>query len=845
MKRKNKIISVLLSLLMVFTVLPFAVSAADTVQCYLDGVAKTSINDAVHEATNGQTITIAEGFTEWPGYIEPELLVNEGDVLTIDLNGQTVNACVDIWPNNTVNGTIIIKNGTVIAPVDQSAIHVSNTVKAVNLYDMEVYGQLDSNRFGSSGNYALNIYSGTYHDGNHDSHYSTSAPNKINVYGGTWEYNVSSFVKGNYELVEHTDGTYTVEEVGEISFVTDDDGAFLINSVNDLQNLRRSVDSGKKYNGKIFKLNADLDLGGINWNPIGSSTFAFEGNFYGQGHTISNLYVKQSGDEIGLFSIVKNSVIKDFTLENVTVIGGKSSKGAGALAGQAYAGTTVSNIKVIGKIAIEMGHYVGGISGDYTCAKIEDCLVDGANDEGFDSYIEAMRCDTRPGYGLTNYVGGICGLLGENSPGVHGCTVQNITIIARDYGAGGISGVLQYGCTISNCKVLDVVFRSPKADDTIEWTGSIVGKNYTKSNSPLSKLINCEVRYTAYIGDSTEPEKIHYIGDNNNKTDGSNDTYETNTLLGQNVVYEGDKIVSGDFTLLGSGVKAELDKLLAPGVELVENEDGTYGTKPLGVATIGYVGYPTLQEAIDAAKGATVIKLTANVTEDVIISDDAEITLDLSGFEFSGSIENNGKLTLADSVGSGVYADVTLDNNGTATVESGRFIKASNPDESFKAYLAVCRAMNDEGIVVVEHSKYTLEETRVEPTCIAEGYEGDITCDCGETHEVGATIDKVDHTFTNYEYNDDATCTENGTKTAVCDVCGEETDTVEAPETAKGHTDKDGDKVCDECGVQLPGYYRCKWCDKYEENKDNPVYGWLISLIHFIIHTFTAIKIIT
>lgn len=806
MKRKSlsKGLSVLLSVLMLFTALPIAASAADTtVQCYLDGVAKTSINDAVHEATNGQTITIAEGFTEWPTWIEPELLINEGDVLTIDLNGQTVNACVDIWPNATVNGTIIIKNGTVIAPEGQSAIHVSNNVKAVNLYGMEVYGQLDANKFSATKVNALNVYSGTYHDGNFDSYYTSVAPNYITVYGGTWEYNVSGFIAAGVELVEHTDGTYTVETVGEISFATDDDGAYLINSVNDLQNLRRGVDAGITYKGKTFKLTADLDLGGINWNPIGSSSVFFEGNFFGQDHTISNLTVKQAGNHLGLFSRVRNSVIKDLTMENVTVIGGNSSKGAGALVGQAYSGVTVSNVKVIGKIAIEMGYYVGGISGDYTYAKIEDCLVDGANDEGFYSHIEGTRCYPDPDKGYTNYVGGICGLYGENAKGIDGCTVQNITLKANDYGLGGISGVMQYGVTISNCKVLDVVFLSPKSPDTFGWTGSIVGKNYTKSDNPLSKLINCEVRYTAYIGGSTEPEEIYYIGDNNNKTDGTTGSYETNTLVGENVVYENGKIVSGDFTLLGPNVKSELEKLLAPGVELKENEDGTYKTAASGVAMIGYVGYATLQDAIDAANGETTIKLLTDVTEDILIPAGAEITLDVSGSTFSGSMENNGTLTLADSVGSGEYANTTLSNNGTAFVVSGKYTKDSNADQSYNAYLVACRVMNDDGSVVVKHAKYIVDGTRVEPSCIAAGYEGDITCDCGETNETGAAIDKT------------------------------------------GHTDEDNNKVCDNCGTQLPGYFRCKWCDKYEENKDNPIYGWLISFIHLIIHTFTQIKVIT
>lgn len=44
---------------------------------------------------------------------------------------------------------------------------------------------------------------------------------------------------------------------------------------------------------------------------------------------------------------------------------------------------------------------------------------------------------------------------------------------------------------------------------------------------------------------------------------------------------------------------------------------------------------------------------------------------------------------------------------------------------------------------------------------------------------------KHTHSFTNYVPDNNATCTEDGTKTAKCDGC-EETDTVADPGTAKG-----------------------------------------------------------
>jgi hypothetical protein len=58
------------------------------------------------------------------------------------------------------------------------------------------------------------------------------------------------------------------------------------------------------------------------------------------------------------------------------------------------------------------------------------------------------------------------------------------------------------------------------------------------------------------------------------------------------------------------------------------------------------------------------------------------------------------------------------------------------------------------------------------------------------------------HQFANYTYNNDETCTENGTNTGTCTVCGESS-TVEAPDTALGH-DFDENGFCTVCDGYQP-----------------------------------------
>ena len=80
-----------------------------------------------------------------------------------------------------------------------------------------------------------------------------------------------------------------------------------------------------------YILDADIDLAGIAWNPIGTykpsgeseeeqeipaSDAAFTGTFDGQGHTIRNLtIVGEDGIAVGLFGCIANTEVGNFTLK--------------------------------------------------------------------------------------------------------------------------------------------------------------------------------------------------------------------------------------------------------------------------------------------------------------------------------------------------------------------------------------------------------------------------------------------------------------------------------------------------------------------------------------------------
>lgn len=172
---------------------------------------------------------------------------------------------------------------------------------------------------------------------------------------------------------------------------------FVITSVSDLQTFAVAVNEGD-YDGKtdaVVTLDADLDLAGIAWIPMGDTSHDFAGTFDGQGHTISNLTIGTAdapitGELAGLFGVVEGTV-KNLFLDEVSVnanvgyyVGGLAAyavgpienchitkldmdavaSGVGGLIGYATSGNSIYGCSVSGEIAVKSGcQGVGGFIG--------------------------------------------------------------------------------------------------------------------------------------------------------------------------------------------------------------------------------------------------------------------------------------------------------------------------------------------------------------------------------------------------------------------------------------------------------------------------------------------------
>ena len=165
------------------------------------------------------------------------------------------------------------------------------------------------------------------------------------------------------------------------------------------------------------------------------------------------------------------------------------------------------------------------------------------------------------------------------------------------------------------------------------------------------------------------------------------------------------------------------------------------------VAKVGDVEYETLQAAINAATAGQTVKLVANTAEDIKISDDKDITLDLGNSKLTNksgdtiTVEKGGKLSISDSVGTGVVDNTShgkgaIVNSGEVTLNGGTF-KRSAEKGTYSPYVNGGNSwytIANYGTMEI-NTGVTVENAGGYSSMIRNG--GDVTADCNLTIEGG------------------------------------------------------------------------------------------------------------
>lgn len=214
---------------------------------------------------------------------------------------------------------------------------------------------------------------------------------------------------------------------------------YSIGSVDGMKWFAKELNVNKNsFSGKTIQLTGDIDLDGVDWEPIGQTgNCGFLGTFDGNNNTIYNLNVDseaETGDHYssGLFGWVEvhgsygtSGVIKNLTVDGATI----------------------------------KGHHNCAVIAGYLIGTVENCHVLNAN----------VSCTYANSEASGDKAGSIAGILAEHNGYIKDCTAKDVTISAgRD--AGQIVGAALNGfdSNVTGCSVVNV---------TVSANGTGTGKN--------------------------------------------------------------------------------------------------------------------------------------------------------------------------------------------------------------------------------------------------------------------------------------------------------------------------------------------------------------------------------
>ena len=203
---------------------------------------------------------------------------------------------------------------------------------------------------------------------------------------------------------------------------------------------------------------------GTGFTPISYSAGTFRGNFNGNEHTISNIYINAAEDDEkakGLFGYAYDAYIGNLTITGKI----NSNWHTGGMIGEAW-GSTIENCQ--NKVDIIGYNMVGGIAGT-SAKKIEKCKNYGTLEITGNYY----------GYGGA---GGIIGVSSGEETEINNCI--NYGKITGLHNSGGILATARCDVTIRDCKNLGMI--------SISGNNKVVGGIVAWKSNKTLEIINSE-----------------------------------------------------------------------------------------------------------------------------------------------------------------------------------------------------------------------------------------------------------------------------------------------------------------------------------------------------------------
>lgn len=298
-------------------------------------------------------------------------------------------------------------------------------------------------------------------------------------------------------------------------------GDYYINNVDDFLLFAEEVNKGNNFEGRNIYLNNNITISNDTnylYQPIGNGEVPFKGNFYGNGHIISGIFIEEYLYDKGLFGYIEEAKIRDLTVEG-TITGEARIVGSiAAVSSKSTIENCTSNVTIScannrddNHIDTTWGMTIGGIIGNnITGSTIKNCnnngniycdsvgsssSVGGISGYSWSSTIEKSNNKGNIETTRVHDIGGIVGDVYYQNSKIKECYNNgNIKLNSVPQGAGGIVGDINVG-EIENCY----------NTGNIEYTGTVTGNgtaNIKKIGGIVGETYNTVTIKNCYnIGD--------------------------------------------------------------------------------------------------------------------------------------------------------------------------------------------------------------------------------------------------------------------------------------------------------------------------------------------------------
>lgn len=296
-----------------------------------------------------------------------------------------------------------------------------------------------------------------------------------------------------------------------------------ISTAAELAWFRDYVNGGKLY--VCAKLTADIDLKDFchaadaskeeqSWEPIGNGSKRYAGTFDGNGHTISNLYIKVQRGGVGFFGYMEYGTIKNIVFDNAQVENTGNNYNyphTGIVVGAAFG--TLQNLKTLKNCSVKSSvRALGGIAGTITqsCSNLENnATVSGIYEVGgiagsFSQY--TLSSCVNNGMVTENSSGSCGGIVGFLSNG----TIEDCANYGNVTGTNEIGGIVGYAQDNSTIKSTlssgDITSQASRAGIIVGYARSINARNMLAYSNNAKLTIN---------GTIQEGDNIKTVGEGN------------------------------------------------------------------------------------------------------------------------------------------------------------------------------------------------------------------------------------------------------------------------------------------------------------------------------------------